>query len=88
MQTTIGAGPALEPQPQSTRAAQLVARGYTPARPLCLVAAWFHFRKALRAHLRALSTAQYHTGELCVAFLGGLLLAACVFVPFLIHVTR
>jgi hypothetical protein len=33
MQTKIGAGPALEPRPQSTRATQLVARGYTPLRP-------------------------------------------------------
>lgn len=79
----IGAGPALEPRAQSTRAAMPLARGYTPPAPSPLVAAAFRTRRALRASLRGLTAKRYGDGEIYLAFVGGIVVAACVFVPFL-----
>lgn len=79
----IGAGPALEPRTQSTRAGHHLARGYTPPAPAPLVALAFRLRRALRVRLRGLAAARYGEGDIYLAFLGGLVIAACVFVPFL-----
>lgn len=79
----IGAGAALEPRRQSTRPPAPLARGYTPPRASWLATHAFRLRKALRARLRAATAARYAEGDLYLAFVVGLILAACVFVPFL-----
>ena len=83
MQTKIGTGSALEPRAQSTRAGHTLAQGYTPPRTTGLMALAFRLRNALRARLRGPTATHYGEGELYLAFVGGLLLATCVFVPFL-----
>jgi len=84
METKIGAGSALEPRPQSTRPCPAQARGYRPPRTGLIAAVW-RTRTALRARLRAATAPRYGAGELYIAFLGGLVLAACALVPFLPH---
>lgn len=79
----IGAGSALEPRAQSTRAAHVLARGYTPPAPSPLASLAFRTRRALRTRLRGLKAARYGEGDVYLAFIGGLVIAACVFVPFL-----
>jgi hypothetical protein len=79
----IGAGSALEPRTQSTRAALPLARGYTPPAPKPLVAVAFRAHRALRARMRSLTAKRYGDGEIYLAFVGGIVIAACVFVPFL-----
>lgn len=83
MASQIGAGAALEPRGQSTRPPIALARGYTPPRAYLPATHAFRLRKALRARLRGLTAARYAEGDLYLAFVGGLLLAACVFIPFL-----
>ena len=55
----------------------------TPPRTARLIALAFRLRSALRARLRSATATRYGDGELYLAFVGGLLLATCVFVPFL-----
>jgi hypothetical protein len=83
MQNAIGAGPVLEPRPQSTRALQPLARGYHPPRAHRLASGAFRLRNAVRARLCGFRSHRYGEGHLYMAFLGGLVIAACVFVPFL-----
>jgi hypothetical protein len=73
----------LKSRTQFTRRAQPVARGYGPPPHLPLVDAAFRFRGALRARLRAIKANRYSEVDIYTAFLGGLLTAFCVFVPFL-----
>jgi len=80
METKIGAGSALEPRAQSTRAHTPLARGYKP--PQGTGQAQAH---AMRIRLHGESAPRYGASELYIAFVGGLVLAACVFVPFLPH---
>ena len=74
---------ALEPRPQSTRPTYPFARGYSPPRASRLLSPAFRLRSALRARLRGATAKRYGDGELYIAFIGGLIVAACVFVPFL-----
>ena len=77
--------PALGAPAQSTRRQEPAARGYHPSPAPIVPRA---LRAALRG-LRALTAAlrprrrPYSEPELVVAFLTGLLLAACTFLPFL-----
>lgn len=87
MAIQIGAGAALEPREESTRPALPLARGYTPPRTAALLTLAFRVRKALRARLRAARAIRFADGDLYLAFIGGLIVAACVFVPFLPHLT-
>jgi hypothetical protein len=85
METMMGAGPALEPRPQSTRPHSPLARGYRPPQRLGRMGAAGQAKRALRAQLRHASAPRYGAGELYIAFVSGLVLAACVLVPFLPH---
>lgn len=86
METKIGAGSALEPRSQSTRPHPPLARGYRPPRRAGRGGGAIHqARSALRAHLGRTNAPRYGAGELYIAFVGGLVLAACVLVPFLPH---
>lgn len=85
METKIGAGSALEPRPQSTRPHLPLARGYRPPRRLDLVGAGYQARSELRALVGRVTAPRYGADELYIAFVGGLVLAACALVPFLPH---
>jgi len=85
METKIGAGSALEPRPQSTRPHSPLARGYRPPRRFDVISAADHAKRALRTQLRRATAPRYGACELYIAFVGGLVLAACVLVPFLPH---
>lgn len=85
---TSGASAALEPRGQSTRPPLPLARGYRPPHASWLAIHAFRLRKALRARLQALGAARYGEGDIYLAFIGGLLIAACVIVPFLPRLTN
>lgn len=80
---TMRITPVPGPRAQSTRRHEPVARGYhpTPA-PMPLRVAWAVLR-GLRALRMAGRRRLYGEPELVVAFLAGLVLAACTFFPFL-----
>jgi hypothetical protein len=88
METKIGAGSALEPRPQSTPHHAPLARGYRPPRRRGLIAIARCTRSAVYAHLSRATTPRYGAGELYIAFVGGLVLAACALVPFLPHLAH
>lgn len=83
MKSSDGARAALEPRRQCTRPRTIVARGYTPPRPHRVLHLALRLRQQARGQQRAIQTAFRPEGQVLVAFVAGLVMAACVFVPFL-----